>query len=132
MDLETVKEVLESHRKTESPSNIQKLKSDKNLVNGIIKNLPENSADQGFPFQMKQEGNDCLQAETFWARKAYFSTKGTNLTARLQLCTSDQALNWRRKLPVACSCKGKPCRKSVAVEPSFSSRVPLKQHCRRL
>lgn len=46
MDLETVKEVLESHRKTESPSNIQKLKSDKNLVNGIIKNLPEHCADQ--------------------------------------------------------------------------------------
>ena len=38
--------LFQSHRKTESPSNIQKLKSDKNLVNGIIKNLPENSADQ--------------------------------------------------------------------------------------
>ena len=63
---------------------------------------------------------------------AYFSTKGMNLTARLHLVTSDQALNWRRKLPVACSQKGKPCHESVVVEPSFSSRVPLKQNCRRL
>lgn len=46
MDLETVKEVLESYRKSELPSNIQKLKNDKNLVNGIIKNLPEHYADQ--------------------------------------------------------------------------------------
>ena len=38
--------LFQSHRKTESPSNIQKLKSDKNLVNGIIKNLPEHCADQ--------------------------------------------------------------------------------------
>jgi len=46
MDLVAVKEVLESFCKSESPSNIQKLKNDKSLVNGIIQNLPEYYADQ--------------------------------------------------------------------------------------
>jgi len=46
MDLVAVKEVLESFCKSESPSNIQKLKNDKGLVNGIIQNLPEHYADQ--------------------------------------------------------------------------------------
>ncbi|XP_020610952.1 hyccin-like isoform X2 [Orbicella faveolata] len=40
MDLESVKKVLESFCKSESASNIQHLKNDKNLVNGIIQNLP--------------------------------------------------------------------------------------------
>ena len=38
--------IFQSYRKSESLSNIQKLKNDKNLVNGIIKNLPEHYADQ--------------------------------------------------------------------------------------
>ncbi|CAH3190050.1 unnamed protein product [Porites evermanni] len=46
MDLKTVKEVLESCCKSESPTNIQKLKNDKNLINGIIQNLPEHYAHQ--------------------------------------------------------------------------------------
>ncbi|KAL9958856.1 hypothetical protein ACROYT_G035926 [Oculina patagonica] len=46
MDLESVKEVLESFSKSESASNIQHLKSDKNLVNGIIQNLPNLYAQQ--------------------------------------------------------------------------------------
>lgn len=46
MDLKAVKEVLESFCKSESPSSIQKLKNDKNLVNGIIQNLPEHHTHQ--------------------------------------------------------------------------------------
>ena len=38
--------ILQSFCKSESPSNIQKLKNDKGLVNGIIQNLPEHYADQ--------------------------------------------------------------------------------------
>ena len=41
-----VRILFQSYRKAESPSSVQKLKSDKNLVNGIIKNLPEHCADQ--------------------------------------------------------------------------------------
>ena len=44
---------------------------------------------QGFPFQMKQEVNGLLQAETIWARRAHFSTTGVNLTARLCLVAAD-------------------------------------------
>lgn len=40
MDLESVKKVLESFCKSESASNVQHLKNDKSLVNGIIQNLP--------------------------------------------------------------------------------------------
>ena len=36
----------QSYCKSESPSNMQKLKNDKNLVNGIIQNLPDHYADQ--------------------------------------------------------------------------------------
>lgn len=41
-----MKEVLESCCKSESSTNIQKLKNDKNLINGIIQNLPEHYAHQ--------------------------------------------------------------------------------------
>lgn len=68
---------------------------------------PKETVTQGSPFEIKQELNALLQAETIWLHSTHLSTKAVNLTARLHLVTGDWALHKWQKLPVA-GWKGKP------------------------
>ena len=64
------------------------------LVNAVVSHKPTSSIffvalkplcpiQEGFAFQMRQEVNGLLQAETIWALIPHSDTKGANVTSRL-------------------------------------------------